>query len=154
EPKILLAADEGLDQTTFGDFWFYLERQLRYPVTPVALNRIGGMDLDRYNVLILPGGSPGRMYRQLGEGGASRLKDWVSNGGVIISVGDANGLLRRKELELTTVRAVGDSSGSKEPAGQKDTTLATTSQPAPPLVSPSAGGGLQPELIFGSIFRA
>ncbi|MEP7325636.1 MAG: M14 family zinc carboxypeptidase [Gemmatimonadota bacterium] len=153
-PKILLAADDGLDQTTFGDFWFYIERELKYPVTPVRLARIGGMELDRYNVLILPGGSPGRMWRELGEGGAARLKSWVESGGVIISIGDANGLLSRKELSLTTVREVGATEQGKEPTGEKDTTLSITSQPAPPLISPSASANLKPEYIPGSIFRA
>lgn len=153
-PRILLAADDGLDQTVFGDFWFYIERELKYPVMPVRLSRIGSMELDRYNVLILPGGSPGRMWRELGEGGAERLKTWVQGGGVIISVGDANGLLSRKELELTTVRQVGDTEEGKEPTGDKDTTLSVTTQPAPPLISPSASANLKPEYIPGSIFRA
>jgi hypothetical protein len=153
-PHILLAADDGVDATTFGDFWFYIERELKYPVMPVRLSRIGGMDLTRYNVLILPNGSPGTMWRMLGEGGASKLKDWVEDGGVIISVGDANSLLARKELGLTTVRGVGEPEEGKEPKAEKDTTLSVTSQPAPPMVSPSAGGSRQPELIPGSIFRA
>jgi hypothetical protein len=93
------------------------------------MSRIGSMDLDRYNVLILPGGSPGRMWRELGEGGAERLKTWVQGGGLILSVGDANGLLSRKELSLTTVRQVGDTEEGKEPKGDKDTTLSVTSQP-------------------------
>jgi len=153
-PRILLAADDGLDQTVFGDFWYYIERELKYPVMPVRMSRIGSMDLDRYNVLILPGGSPGRMWRELGESGAERLKTWVRSGGVIISVGDANGLLSRKELSLTTVREVGDSEAGKEPKGEKDTTISVTSQPAPPLISSSASANLKPEYIPGSIFRA
>ncbi len=153
-PRILLAADDGLDQTTFGDFWYYIERELKYPVMPVRMARIGSMELDRYNVLILPGGSPGRLWRELGESGAERLKTWVSSGGVIVSVGDANGLLSRKELALTTVHEVGETEEGKEPKGEKDTTVSITSQPAPPLISPTAGANLKPEYIPGSIFRA
>ena len=152
-PRILLAADDGTDQTTFGDFWFYFERELKYPVTPVRVSAISWMDLDRYNVLILPGGSAGRLWRELGEGGAERLKAWVRSGGVVLSVGSANGLLSRKELSLTTVKGVGDDEADEAKKAEKDTAVSVTSRPAPPLVSPSAGGSRSPESIPGAIFR-
>jgi hypothetical protein len=153
-PRILLAADDGTDQTTFGDFWYYFERELKYPVTPVRMSAISWMELDRYNVLILPGGSAGRLWRELGEGGAERLKSWVRSGGVVVSVGDANGLLSRKELSLTTATGLGEGDEDKDKKAEKDTTLSVSSRPAPPLVSPSAGGNLTPEYIPGAIFRA
>ncbi len=163
-PKILLAAGSGIDQTVFGGVWYYLERELHYPVTPIDLAAIEDMDLDRYNVLIVPSGSPGRMWREVGEDGAERLKAWVRSGGSVIAIGDAVGLLNRKELGLTTVRAVGeeaeeakDGKEGKAKAARdttKDTTVSASAQPAPPLVSPSASGGTKPEYIPGAIFRA
>ena len=153
-PKILLAAGDGVDQTSFGDFWYYIERELRYPVVPVTLAALGRMNLDEYNILILPSGSPGRMWRELGEGGASKLKDWVRSGGLVIAIGDAVGLLSRKELDLTTVKDITDEGDKKAETPAKDTTIATSAEPAPPLVSPSAGGGTTPEFIPGVIFRA
>lgn len=151
-PRILLAAEDGTDHNVFGDFWYYIERELGYPVLPVRLSRIAGMELERYNVLILPAGSPGRMWRELGEAGAARLKRWVESGGLVLSVGDAYQLLGRKELELTTVHAVGEGEPAKQAV--KDTTISAEARPAPPLVSPSAGGNLRPEGIHGAIFRA
>jgi hypothetical protein len=152
-PRILIAADDGTDQTTFGDFWYYFERELRYPVTPIRMSTVSWIDLDRYNVLILPGGSAGRLWRELGEGGAERLKAWVRSGGVVIGVSDAIGLLSRKELSLTTVTGVGEGEEDEDKKAEKDTTVSLTSRPAPPLVSPSAGGSLTPEYIPGAIFR-
>jgi hypothetical protein len=152
-PRILLAADDGIDQTTFGDFWYYFERELRYPVTPIRVSTISWIDLDRYNVLILPGGSAGRLWRELGEGGAERLKSWVRGGGVVIGVSDAIGLLSRKEVSLTTVTGVGPADEDADKKAEKDTTVSLTSRPAPPLVSPSAGGSRTPEYIPGAIFR-
>jgi hypothetical protein len=152
-PHILLVGDDGSDQTTFGDFWFYFERELHYPVIPVTMQYLNRIELERYNVIILPSGSPGRLFSELGASGAERLKTWVNGGGLIVSIGDANGLLSRKELGLTTVKNVGPSDDDKEKPA-KDTTLSATSLPAPPLVSPSAGGNLSPEYIPGAIFRA
>jgi hypothetical protein len=147
--RIVLAAGDGIDQTAFGAVWFYFERELGIPVTPVNLATLGDMRLEDYRVVIIPGGSPGRMWRELGEDGAERLKSWVRSGGAVIGFGGAVRLLGRKEIGLTTVKEVPvDSSAAK------DTTVTDQVRPAPPLVSPSAAGGNRPEYIPGSIFRA
>src|SRR5690606_27306366 len=114
-PRILLAAGDGVDQTSFGALWFYFERELGIPVIPVNLATLSWMNLGDYNTLIIPEGSAGRMWRELGEGGARRLKTWVEEGAAVIAVGDAVGLLGRKELGLTTAGEVtGDSTAPKD----------------------------------------
>ncbi len=145
-PKVLIAAGDGVGQTSFGDAWFYLERELGLAVTPVELSAIGRIALEDYNVLIVPDGGAGTMWRQLGEGGAGKLKAWVQEGGLVLAWGSAVQLLARKELELTTVATV-------DSAGTKDTTMVVP-RPAPPLVSPNAPQGTKPDQIPGAIFRA
>lgn len=145
-PRILLAAGDGVSQPGFGGAWFYLEQELGLRVTPVELVAIGRIDLTDYNVLIIPDGSAGTMWRQLGEGGAGKLKAWVQEGGLVIAWGSAVQLLARKELELTTVATV-------DSAGAKDTTMVAP-RPAPPLVSPNAPQGTRPDQIPGAIYRA
>lgn len=154
-PKILLAAGDGVSQTAYGDAWFWLERELQVPVVPVTLAAIGRIELSRYNVLILPSGSAGRMWRELGQGGADRLKRWVQEGGSIITMGSASGLLGRKEIELTSVGVVGASAEGDTPkeGTASDTTLSPTARPGPPLVSPTAPGASRPEDVPGIIVR-
>jgi hypothetical protein len=148
-PKVLLGAGEGVDQTSFGAIWFYFERELGVPITPINLGSIAGADLSDYNVLIIPDLSPNRAWRELREAGADQLKSWVHGGAAVIAIGDAVELLARKEVGLTTVAHVmGDS------AGAKDTAITDAQRPGPPLASPSAAGGTHPEYIPGSIFRA
>ncbi|MGE3527413.1 MAG: M14 family metallopeptidase, partial [Gemmatimonadales bacterium] len=106
-PKVLLVGGDGIDQTSFGGFWFYLERELGHPVTPVAIDAIGRVDLDEYNVILIPNGFGGRLWSGLGENGAARLKTWVRSGGLILAMGGSLDLLNRKEVELTTVKPVG-----------------------------------------------
>ena len=148
-PRVLLAAGEGIDQTSFGSIWFYFERELGLPVTPINVGAIANADLSGYNTLIIPDASANRVWRELRDAGADRLKAWVHDGGAVIAIGDAVDLLARKEVGLTAITHVkGDS------AGTKDTTVSDSQRPAPPIVSPSAAGGTQPEYIPGSIFRA
>ncbi|HEX7918995.1 MAG TPA: M14 family zinc carboxypeptidase, partial [Gemmatimonadales bacterium] len=80
EPKILIAAGDGIAQTAFGDAWFYFEKELGLKVTPVELSALGRVELSEYNVLVIPDGGAGSMWRQLGEGGANTLKEWVQGG--------------------------------------------------------------------------
>ncbi len=158
-PKILLAAGDGVSQTSFGDVWFHLERELEYPVVPVDLARLGAVNLWDYNVLVLPEGSGSRMLRQMG--GADRLKRWVQEGGSIIAFGGAVSLLNDKEVALSTVGLVGqpaEGEAAAKPAAKDsaaaDTTLSPTARPGPPLVSPTAPGSARPEGVPGIIVKA
>jgi hypothetical protein len=155
-PKILLAGGPGVFQTSFGDVWFYLERELEYPVVPVELARLGAVNLWDYNVLVLPEGNGGAMLRQLGS--ADRLKRWVQEGGSIVAFGGSVGLLNHKDVALTTVGVVGQpAEGETKPAAKDsaaaDTTLSPTARPGPPLVSPTAPGAGRPEGIPGAIVK-
>ncbi len=148
-PRILLASGDGVDQTAFGSVWFYLEKELGIPVTPINVASLSWVKLEDYNVLIIPSGSSGRLWRELGEGGATRLKAWVESGGAVIGFGSAVSLLGRKELELTTVTPLDTDS-----TATKDTTMADPTRAGPPLLSPTASAGNAPEVAPGAIFKA
>ncbi len=154
-PKILLAAGAGVSQTAYGDAWFYLEHELRYPIVPVALSALGRITLSDYNVLIIPDGSAGRMVREIGDA-ADRLKAWVREGGAIIGMGGAGALLARKEFGLTTVGRVGEKpEGEGEgKGGATDSTAQQAAGSGPPLISPTAPSATEPERVPGIIVRA
>lgn len=147
-PKILLAGGSGVATTTYGSVWFHLEQELGAKVVPIELSALGRVNLADYNVLILPGGNAGTMFREIGS--ADRLKQWVREGGAIIAIEGAIGLLARDEFELTTVKPL--EGGEDEEA--TDTTVTNTTQPAPPLVSPTAPGPHDAESVPGIIARA
>ena len=147
-PRVLLAAGEGIEQSSFGAIWFYFERELGVPITPIELSAIGSADLTPYNVLIIPDAGAGRAWQELREAGADRLKRWVESGAALIAIGGGIDLLARKEVGLTSIAHVAGDSG-----GGRDTTLANDGL-GPPIVSPTASLGARPEFIPGSIFRA
>jgi hypothetical protein len=153
-PKILLGAGDGVAQTTFGSLWYYIERELEYPVVPIDLANLGRVNLADYNVLILPDGSGSTMLRRMGD--ADRIKRWVQEGGAIIAIGGARDALASKELALTTVGQIGvregaDTAKKTTPA---DTTLSPSARPGPPVVSPTAPDSLRVEGVPGLIGRA
>ncbi len=146
-PKILVAAGDGISETSYGWLWYYLARELNVAFTPVPLRAIARMDdLQTFNVLIIPDGSGGRMRRELGDDGVEKLKAWVRSGGVLIGYGGAGDLAANKDVGLSSVASVAPDSGAKA-----DTTVAGNE---PPLISSTAPARDRPEWIPGAIFRA
>jgi len=146
-PKILVAAGDGISETSYGWLWYFLTKELNAPFTPVPLRNIGRMgDLGSFNVLIIPDGGGGRMRRELGDDGIDRLKSWVRSGGALIGYGGAGELLSNKDIGLSSVASVAPDSGASP-----DTALAGA---APPMVSKTGAPRDRPEWIPGAIFRA
>ncbi len=140
-PSIAVAGGVGVDQTTFGAVWYLLEKQAGLKFTSVSLRALTGVDLSRFNVLILPDGS----YGSLGKAGADVLKEWVSRGGSLIGLAGAGIWFADKEVGLTTASKVeGD---VKKPEDKKDDKPGT--KPAAPPAKPK-----KPLPLPGAIFRA
>ena len=146
-PAILVAAGDGISETSYGWTWNFLARELNAPFTPVPLRAIARMDdLQSFNVMIIPDGSGGRMRRELGDDGVERLKAWVRSGGVLIGYGGAGELASNKDVGLSTIATVAPDSGAKPDS--------TVTGGAPALLSPSAPPRDRLEWIPGAIFRA
>lgn len=87
-PKIALAGGEGTSQA-FGEIWFFLERELEYPVTVIDVSDLKNTDLSGYNLLILPGGS-------LTEA-KDRIMSYLNGGGRVIALDSAIALFRAEK---------------------------------------------------------
>jgi hypothetical protein len=146
-PKVLVAAGDGVSQTSFGDVWWYLERELRQPFVPVETRRLGSMNLDEYNVIVLPEGG---YTAALGTAGMNRLRDWVRGGGALITMGSSVSLLEHKEMGL---RATAEEAKKDAPKLEAADT-ALTAGGGFPFVSPSAKGNSEAESVPGAIARA
>ncbi|MEE8142944.1 MAG: M14 family zinc carboxypeptidase [Planctomycetota bacterium] len=100
-PRIALATGPGVSSTSCGAIWFLLERELEIPFTSFGLERLARLELDRFNVLILPNGSGYR--RQLNEKVRQRLKAWVQEGGVLIAIGGGAFALTKEQTGFTEI---------------------------------------------------
>ncbi|MCZ2389644.1 MAG: hypothetical protein LC113_01045 [Acidobacteria bacterium] len=180
-PKIVVAADDGIDQTSFGSIWWTFDR-FGIEFTPMSIRSIRSGGLKDHTVLILPDGSAGQIMAQFGSSGVAALKDWVADGGTVVTIRGSSVFATLKDVGLTSSRLVG--SGDDE---KKDAPPDTTSKPAantspsartekvtanpsseemkndsddripgvlPPIVSPSADANKVPVPLPGSIMRA
>ncbi len=165
--KIVMVADEAVDQTSYGSIWWMLDRY-GIKFTPMNLNNIKGGGLKGYNVLIMPDGSAGRYFSSLGKGGIDSLKEWVEGGGTLITVRGASVFATLKDVGLTSSKMVGsdeDDEKGKAAEEEKPKVEPTPAEPKtdkqdwrpaelPSIVSPSANRGQVPEALPGSIMRA
>ena len=138
-PKIVVAADDGVDQTSFGSIWWTLDRfGIEFTAMSIRSLRNGG--LKDYTVLILPDGSPGQLMSQFGSSGVSALKDWVSDGGTVVTVRGSSVFATLKDVGLTTSRLVGSADDEK-----KDVADAVSQPPATPPVAAAKSDKPKPE---------
>ena len=174
QPKIAIAADEGVDQESYGSIWWTLEKKgIKFTPMNIANIRSGG--LRNYNVLILPDGSPGRYFSSFGASGVTALKDWVSNGGTIVAVRGASVFAALKDVALSSTKLVGSEYDEQKAEERKDGQPAASPSPTPrrpetdaalpadrefsfpalpPIASPSADANRVPVPLPGSIMRA
>lgn len=103
--KIAVLAGEPTSTLQFGEIWYFFEQQLHYPVTVIDTEYMDDVDLAEYDVLILPDGDGYEDFIDADK--LKHLKEWVSQGGKLIAMGDAlkgltgeNGFsIKAKEIE-------------------------------------------------------
>ena len=133
-PRIAMVADEAVSQTSYGSIWWTLDR---YGVefTPLTINNIKGGALAKYNVLIMPDGAAGRYSSSLGSGGIASLKEWISNGGTLITVRGASVFAALKDVGLTSAKLVGSDEDEEKvkmtEAADADKRKETETRPSP-----------------------
>ena len=84
--KVLLLAGQGTSSLSFGELWHFFETQLKYPVTVVDTESFGGVDLDQYDVLIMPNGYYGSVVN---DDQLKKVGDFARSGGTVTAVGNA-----------------------------------------------------------------
>ncbi len=172
EPKIAVAADEGISQESYGSIWWTFDKH-RVKFTPMSISAIRSGGLKDYNVLILPEGSAGRYMNSFGTAGVSTLKEFASRGGTIVTLSGASVFATLKDVALTSSKMVGSeeaepttsAAGATGDAKQAPSPSPTPAElptdntdgiapSLPPIASPSANANKVPEALPGAIFRA
>ena len=107
-PRVAIAWDAPTDVYSPGAVRFVLERQFGYPVVPIRTQTLKNADLNRFDVVILPDQSSrygGGYQDALGEGGRANLADWVSDGGVLVTLAGATEWAAHPDVNLLAFRA-------------------------------------------------
>ena len=86
KPNVAILSGGPTSTLRFGEVWHFFEQQLHYPLTVIDNSYLDKVDLNKYQILILPGGRYGNFFK---EEKLKQLKEWVRKGGKIIAMGGA-----------------------------------------------------------------
>jgi len=110
KPEILVVNGDETSNNEFGQVWYFFDQVLEQEVTIVGVDALTQIELDKYNVLVLPEGN----YKSVDESVFKRLEKWVKQGGKLIIIGyglrafkdkEAFGLMQSStEEEISSVK--------------------------------------------------
>ena len=92
--RIAVLRGNGTSSLSFGAIWHFFETQLKYPITAIDTDYFASINLNNYDVLILPEG----FYQGvLTDNTLPKVKEWVQKGGKIIAMGRATRFFANRE---------------------------------------------------------
>jgi hypothetical protein len=112
-PRVLLLYDQPNSRYSTGWARYVLEQRYRQPVVAVRSSALGAADLDDFDVVVIPDGSPGR---ELGSSRVDELRRWMGEGGTLVTMAGSTEWASEVGL-LSTVaeRRGGRASGTEPP---------------------------------------
>ena len=152
-PRVAVVGDDGISQTAFGALWWTMDR--RWSVDFVHLNwaALGAADLGRFDVIVLPDGSPSAIGRGVGGDGVGRLKAWARTGGTLVTMGGATDWAIRPDVDLSSARRVGGDTTSNAARPVPADTAAPRAGDLLAVTSPGAAANT-PAPVPGAMFDA
>lgn len=152
EPRVLLAWDSPASSLSAGWARFVLEQRFGQRVTAMRVSSLQNFDMHDYNVLVLPSGT-----YNFNDDALRRLKDWIRNGGTLITIAEASRWAARDKVGLlSTDTLLRDGSPEKDaPDGQAVGAAAAKPDPSKPFdyekaIQPDKES---PEPLAGAILR-
>lgn len=93
-PNIAVVAGDAASSLRVGEVWHFFDQQIDYPVTMLHSDDLSRINLNDYDVLILPSGSYGSV---MNERLVEKVSSWLREGGKLIAMGSAVSDLARNE---------------------------------------------------------
>ncbi len=94
-PRVLMAWDSPASSLSAGWARYTLEQRFGQRVTAMRTSTLQNYDMKDYDVLVLPSGT-----YNYSEDGLRRLKDWIRNGGTLITLAEASRWAARDRVGL------------------------------------------------------
>jgi len=101
-PKVALLSGKGVSSLSFGSLWHFFEQQIQYPVSVLDTDYFGDVNLNKYDVLILPNGYYSSV---LSKEKLKKVTAWVQAGGRLIAIDRAlSTFAKSKEFSLSNFK--------------------------------------------------
>ncbi len=144
EPSVLLVYDEPAEVNSAGWARYVLERRYGQRTTVVRASSLGDARLADHDVIVFPSGD---YSDEVGEDLLEDLRDWMDEGGTLITMAGSTGWATRAELLSTTAERRGG-----RPVGEEPEDADTPDQPIDYLEQ-IVPDDEDPEAVPGAILR-
>ncbi len=84
KPKAVMLIGNGVRSYEAGEVWHLLDTRVHMPITKIPMRNFGRANLDKYNTMVLVSGNYYFSEKRL-----KKIKDWVSKGNTLITIGTA-----------------------------------------------------------------
>ena len=116
EPRVLLVYDEPANANSAGWTRYVLERQYGQRVTIARASSLGSVSLAEQDVIVFPDGGAGAWAAAIGEGLVDDLRDWIADGGTLVTMAGSTVWATRADLLSTSAERRGGASAEEEPS--------------------------------------
>lgn len=101
-PRVGMPFGSPLSSSGIGEIWHLFDQVLDYPITRFPVSRFASIDLDEFDIILMPSGSYGSV---LNDAGLKRITEWVRGGGRLVALDRAASWLAGKEGMALTVKS-------------------------------------------------
>lgn len=112
EPRVLLVYDEPASSLSAGWARYVLERRYGQRTTAVRAASLGRADLDDFDVVVFPSGN---YADAVGDGLLDQLRDWMRDGGTVITMAESTRWATRADLLATAAERRGGRLADEDP---------------------------------------
>ena len=84
--RIAILRENGISTLSYGSIWHFFEKDLNYPIISISADDFNKIDLNFYDVLILPNGRYSSLFK---DKELKTLSSWVRKGGKVIALANA-----------------------------------------------------------------
>jgi hypothetical protein len=119
KPNIAILTDSPASTGAYGELWYLFDQEYGIPFTALRGRDIGNINLDKYDVLILPDGGDYRSV--LDSSKVTKLKQWVQNGGVLIGIEGGALFLSKSRSGITGAMLTSEKKEDEKSKEEKET---------------------------------
>ena len=113
-PRVLLVYDSPASTYSVGWARYVLERRYGQPTVAVRASALGRARLSDFDVIVFPSGNYGG---QVGEGLQAELRNWMSEGGTVITIANSTAWASRAGLLSVDIERRGGRAAGDDPPG-------------------------------------
>ncbi|MCH2217779.1 MAG: zinc carboxypeptidase [Flavobacteriales bacterium] len=109
QPKVAMLTGDGVYSYEAGEVWHLLDTRVHMPITKLPLRNFYRASLDNYNTLVMVSGS----YEQLDSLQQKKIKEWISKGNTLVTIGRASQWLIKKNMVKQSLTVAPTTKGTK-----------------------------------------